>query len=143
MNISTKVLKTMGLVIAEKLVENTTDPEIRIWRAVLSMALEDAMIINQNRTESVLKGEAHDWFCNNSEDFQFVCFQAEIDPNYVRMKYLEALDKGNIFFTERQNLNIKYTKEYEKLRKAKNRDERRKHTKIINQLREAILNCTS
>ena len=133
----------MGLVIAEKLVENTTDPEIRIWRAVLSMALEDAMIINQNRTESVLKGEAHDWFCNNSEDFQFVCFQAEIDPNYVRMKYLEALDRKNIFFTKRQNLNIKYTKEYEKLRKAKNRDERRKHTKIINQLREAILNCTN
>ena len=94
----------MGLVIAEKLVENTTDPEIRIWRAVLSMALEDVMIVNQNRTESVLKGEAHDWFCNNSEDFKFVCFQAEMDPNYVRMKYLESLDKGNIFFTMRKNL---------------------------------------
>ena len=65
-----------------------------------------------------------------------------MDPNYVRMKYLESLDKGNIFFTMRQNLNIKYTKEYEKLRKAKDRDERRKHTKIINQLREAIFKCT-
>lgn len=142
MNISTKVLKVMGLVIAEKLIENTPDPEIRIWRAVISMALEDVMITNQNRTESVLKGEAHDWFCNNSEDFNFVCFQAEMDPKYVRMKYLEALEKGNIFFTNKQNLNIKYTKEYEKLRKAKDRDERRKHTKIINELRQAIFSCT-
>jgi hypothetical protein len=142
MNISTKVLKVMGLVIAEKLIENTSDPEIRIWRAVISMALEDVMITNQNRTESVLKGEAHDWFCNNSEDFKLVCFQADMDPNYVRMKYLEALEKGNIFFTRRQNLNIKYTKEYEKLRKAKDRDERRKHTKIINELRQAIFSCT-
>jgi hypothetical protein len=142
MNISTKVLQVMGLVIAEKLIENTPDPEIRIWRAVISMALEDVMITNQNRTESVLKGEAHDWFCNNSEDFKLVCFQAEMDPKYVRMKYLEALEKGNIFFTKRQNLNIKYTKEYEKLRKAKDRDERRKHTKIINELRQAIFSCT-
>jgi len=39
-------------------------------------------------------------------------------------------------------LNIKYTKEYEKLRKAKDRDERRKHTKIISELRQAIFNCT-
>ena len=132
----------MGLVIAEKLIENTPDPEIRIWRAVISMALEDAMITNQNRTESVLKGEAHDWFCNNSEDFKLVCFQAEMDPKYVRMKYLEALEKRNIFFTNKQNLNIKYTKEYEKLRKAKDRNERRKHTKIINELRQAIFNCT-
>jgi hypothetical protein len=142
MNISTKVLQVMGLVIAEKLIENTPDPEIRIWRAVISMALEDVMITNQNRTESVLKGEAHDWFCNNSEDFKFVCFQAEMDPKYVRMKYLEALERGNIFFTNKQNLNIKYTKEYEKLRKAKDRDERRKHTKTINELRQAIFNCT-
>jgi hypothetical protein len=65
-----------------------------------------------------------------------------MDPKYVRMKYLEALERGNIFFTNKQNLNIRYTKEYEKLRKAKNRDERRKHTKTINELRQAIFNCT-
>jgi hypothetical protein len=142
MNISTKVLKVMGLVVAEKLVERTPDPEIRIWRAVIAMALEDVLITNQNRTESVLKGEAHDWFCNNSDDFKFVCFQAEIEPKYVRMKYLEALERKDIFFTKRQNLNILYTKEYEKLRKAKTREQRRKHTRIINQLRQAIFECS-
>ena len=43
----------MGLNIAEKLVEKSLDPEIRIWRGVISMALEDVLITNQNRTESV------------------------------------------------------------------------------------------
>lgn len=133
----------MGLVIAEKLIERTLDPEIRIWRSVISMALEDVLISSQERIQSVFKGEAHDWFCNNSEDFKFVCFQADLDPHYVRMKYLEALDKGTIFFTNKQNLNILYTKEYEKLRKTKDREQRKRHTRTIEELRKAIYSCTS
>jgi hypothetical protein len=39
-------------------------------------------------------------------------------------------------------LNIKYTREYEKLRAATDKDQRRKHNKIIEQLRQAIFNCT-
>ena len=142
MNISSKILKIMGLNIAEKLIENNQNPDIRIWRAVISLALEDVMITNQNRTESVLKGDAHDWFCSDSEDFNMVCFQAELEPKWVRMRYLDALEKGIIKFTRKQNLNIKYTREYEKLRAATDKDQRRKHNKIIEQLRQAIFNCT-
>jgi|TARA_Y100000389_G_C17282451_1_gene423682 hypothetical protein len=142
MNISSKILKIMGLNIAEKLIENNQNPDIRIWRAVISLALEDVMITNQNRTESVLKGDAHDWFCSDSEDFNMVCFQAELEPKWVRMRYLDALEKGVIKFTRKQNLNIKYTREYEKLRAATDKDQRRKHNKIIEQLRQAIFNCT-
>ena len=140
MSLSNNILKIMGLNIAEKLIERTPDPEIRIWRAVISLALEDVMITNQNRTESVLKGEAHDWFCNNSDDFKFVCFQAELDPKWVRMRYLDALEKGIIKFTPRQNLNIKYTQQYEKLRNSKDREQRKKHIKIIEELRKALFN---
>ena len=132
----------MGLNIAEKLIENNQNPDIRIWRAVISLALEDVMITNQNRIESVLKGDAHDWFCSDSEDFNMVCFQAELEPKWVRMRYLDALEKGVIKFTRKQNLNIKYTREYEKLRAATDKDQRRKHNKIIEQLRQAIFNCT-
>lgn len=141
MNISTQILKIMGLKIAEKLVEKSLDPEIRIWRGVISMALEDVLITNQNRTESVLKGEAHDWFCNDSEDFKFVCNQAELEPKYVRLRYLNALEDGKIKFTQRQHLNIKYTKEYEKLRKAKNKEERKRFFKNIEEHRKAISVC--
>ena len=132
----------MGLNIAEKLIENNQNPDIRIWRAVISLALEDVMITNQNRTESVLKGDAHDWFCSNSEDFNMVCFQAELEPKWVRMRYLDALEKGVIKFTHKQNLNIKYTKQYEKLRAATDKDQRRKINKVIDQLRKAIFECT-
>ena len=142
MNISPKILKIMGLNIAEKLIENNQNPDIRIWRAVISLALEDVMITNQNRTESVLKGDAHDWFCSNSEDFNMVCFQAELEPKWVRMRYLDALEKGVIKFTHKQNLNIKYTKQYEKLRAATDKDQRRKINKVIDQLRKAIFECT-
>ena len=141
MNISIEILKIMGLKIAEKLVEKSLDPEIRIWRGVISMALEDVLITNQNRTESVLKGEAHDWFCNDSEDFKFVCNQADLEPKYVRIRYLNALEDGKIKFTQRQHLNIKYTKEYEKLRKAKNKEERKQFFKNIEKLRKAISVC--
>ena len=141
MNISIQILKIMGLNIAEKLVEKSLDPEIRIWRGVISMALEDVLITNQNRTESVLKGDAHDWFCNDSEDFRFVCNQAELEPKYVRLRYLNALEDGKIKFTQRQHLNIKYTKEYEKLRKAKNKEERKRFFKNIEELRKAISVC--
>ena len=141
MNISIQILKIMGLNIAEKLVEKSLDPEIRIWRGVISMALEDVLITNQNRTESVLKGEAHDWFCNDSEDFRFVCNQADLEPKYVRLRYLNALEDGKIKFTQRQHLNIKYTKEYEKLRKAKNKEERKRFFKNIEELRKAISVC--
>jgi hypothetical protein len=142
MNISSKILKIMGLNIAEKLIENNQNPDIRIWRAVISLALEDVMITNQNRTESVLKGDAHDWFCSDSEDFNMVCFQAELEPKWVRMRYLDALEKGVIKFTRKQNLNIKYTKQYEKLRAATDKDQRRKINKVIDQLRKAIFECT-
>jgi len=141
MNISIEILKIMGLKIAEKLVEKSLDPEIRIWRGVISMALEDVLITNQNRTESVLKGEAHDWFCNDSDDFKFVCNQADLEPKYVRLRYLNALEDGKIKFTQRQHLNIKYTKEYEKLRKAKNKEERKRFFKNIEELRKDISVC--
>lgn len=141
MNISIKILKIMGLNISEKLVEKILDPDVRIWRSVISMALEDVLITNQNRTESVLKGEAHDWFCNDSEDFHFVCNQADLEPKYVRIRYLNALEKGIIKFTPRQHLNIKYTKEYEKLRKATDKRQRKQHVKNIETLRKAISEC--
>ena len=60
----------MGMEIASKLIQSDADCETRLWRAVINTALEDVMITNQNRTEAVLKGAAHDWFASDSEDFE-------------------------------------------------------------------------
>jgi len=138
MNITQKILKIMGMEIASKLIQFDVDCETRLWRAVINTALEDVMITNQNRTEAVLKGAAHDWFVSNSEDFEYVCLNADLDPKYVRKRYLDAMEKGIIFFTRKQNLNIKYTELYDRLRKTKNPDDRKNITRYINQLRKTI-----
>jgi len=128
----------MGMEIASKLIQSDADCETRLWRAVINTALEDVMITNQNRTEAVLKGTAHDWFVSDSEDFEYVCLNADLDPKYVRKRYLDAMEKGVIFFTRKQNLNIKYTELYDRLRKTKNPDDRKNITRYINQLRKTI-----
>ena len=138
MNISNTILQIMGMEIAAKLVNTTVDCETKLWRAVINTALEDVMNPAEGRNSAVLKGAAHDWFCDNSEDFEFVCLNADLDPKYVRKRYLDALEKGIIYFTKRQNLNINYTKQYDKLRKAKTSDERKLINKNITKLREAI-----
>ena len=138
MNITQKILKIMGMEIASKLIQFDVDCETRLWRAVINTALEDVMITNQNRTEAVLKGAAHDWFASDSEDFEYVCLNADLDPKYVRKRYLDAMEKGIIFFTRKQNLNIKYTELYDRLRKTKNPDDRKNITRYINQLRKTI-----
>jgi predicted solute-binding protein len=63
---------------------------------------------------------------------------AKLIDTTVRKRYLDALEKGIIYFTKRQNLNINYTKQYDKLRKAKTSDERKLINKNITKLREAI-----
>ena len=140
MNISQKILHIMGMEIATKLIEQNTDCETKLWRAVINTALEDVMITNQNRTESVLKGAAHDWFTSDSDDFGYVCLNADLDPKYVKKRYLDAIEKGIIFFTRKQNLNIKYTELYDRLRKTKDADNRKNIIRYINQLRKTIFN---
>ena len=128
----------MGMEIAAKLVETNIDCETRLWRAVINTALEDVMNPAEGRNSSVLKGAAHDWFCENTEDFEFVCLNADLDPKYVRKRYLDALEAGIIYFTKRQNLNISYTKLYEKLRSATTTEERKLIHKNIEKLRKAL-----
>ena len=138
MNITQKILKIMGMEIASKLIQSDVDCETKLWRAVINTALEDVMITNQNRTESMLKGAAHDWFVSDSEDFEYVCLNADLDPKYVRKRYLDAMEKGIIFFTRKQNLNIKYTELYDRLRKTKEPENRKNIIRYINQLRKTI-----
>jgi hypothetical protein len=128
----------MGMNIASKLIEKEADPETKLWRAVIILALEDVTNKNQNRLDSVLKGRAHDWLTSNSRDFEIVCINADLEPKFVRERYLTALEKGLISFTKRQNLNIKYTDAYDNLRNAKEKQERKRWQKVIDDLRQAL-----
>jgi hypothetical protein len=105
---------------------------------VITLAVEDVLNESQGRNESVIKAEAHDWFVGDSVDFNNVCFSARLDPEFVRDRYLRALDTGTIKFTKKQHLYIRYTKAYEKLRQEKNPVLRKRLTKTIEKLRSDL-----
>ena len=57
--------------------------------------------------------EAHEWIITNDEDFQKVCYWSGFDPDLVKEKYLLAVKRGDIKFTEKQINWIKYYRHYE------------------------------
>ena len=73
-----------------------SSPEIKLWRAVLAAAVEDAM----NERELDYKGYPRppgiralekNYFLHPSENFYLVCRYAGYDPEYVKRKMVERL----------------------------------------------------
>tara|TARA_R100001163_G_C4986152_1_gene140441 strand:- start:174 stop:446 length:273 start_codon:yes stop_codon:yes gene_type:complete len=71
-------------------------PEVKLWRAVLAAAVEDAM----NEKALDYKGYYRpigirelekDYFLHPSESFYLVCRYAGYDPEYVKRKMIEKL----------------------------------------------------
>ena len=137
MNLSGKVLQLLGVSLSSEMVKKVPN-ETKLWRAVLTLALEDVLNNPNNRNESVLKARSHDWFIGNSEDFQQVCFNAELDPEWVRERYQRALDTGHVKFTKKQHLQVKYSDLYNRFRKEKDIKRRRRLQKIVDKLRLRI-----
>jgi len=138
MNLSNKVLKLLGMKIASQMLETEVTPETKLWRAVITLAVEDVLNRSQSRNESVMKAEAHDWFVGGGEDFDLVCFNAELDPDFVRDRYLRALDTGHVTFTKKQHMQVKYTEMYETMRKEKHVQKRKRLQKTLEKLRQKL-----
>jgi hypothetical protein len=58
MNLSNKVLKLLGMKIASEMLDKEIPPEVRLWRAVITLAVEDVLNESQGRNESVIKAES-------------------------------------------------------------------------------------
>jgi len=86
-----------------------------------------------------MKAESHDWFVGNSQDFQNVCYNAGMDADWVRDRYLLALDSGIIKFTKKQHLAIRYSKMYEQFRDEKQPEKRKKLQKTVERLRQKLM----
>jgi hypothetical protein len=140
MNYSEKVLKLLGMELAAELLKTEIPAEQRLWRAVISLAFEDVLNNSNSKTEAVLKANAHDWIIGNSKDYENVCYSAGFDPEFVRNRYLEALEKNVVNFTTRQNNWIEYSRSYEKLRNERKSNEREKIKKRINKIRLKLFN---
>ena len=126
MNCAPSLLKFLGTKLNLEITRPKTNAEQRLFQAILVQALEDAINTSNFKKETYHKHDSHCWFVDNSDDFQRICWGAEIDPDFVRSEYLKLVDNGKIMFTKIQISWIKYRDLYRRYRNAKNKDERRK-----------------
>jgi hypothetical protein len=87
--------------------------------------------------------EAHEWIINSEEDFQKVCYWSGFDPDLVKEKYLLAVKRGDIKFTEKQINWIKYYRHYEAYKKETDKEKRKECKKTADKWRSIVLNSTT
>tara|TARA_R100000654_G_scaffold1596_1_gene5769 strand:+ start:3018 stop:3410 length:393 start_codon:yes stop_codon:yes gene_type:complete len=121
----------LGIKLSLEITKPKAFAEQRLFQAILVQALEDATNISNFKKETYHKHDSHCWFVDNSNDFQRVCWGAELDPDFVRGEYLKMVDNGKIKFTEMQIGWIRYRSLYKQYREANSKEERRKIRDLI------------
>ena len=70
------------------------DPELKLWRAVLGLAADDAIKdrykFNEGRN---MIDQARTWFLQPTSNFVTVCYYAGYDPGYIKYKMKKAIEK--------------------------------------------------
>ena len=131
MTCAPSLLKYLGTKLSLAITKPKAFAEQRLFQAILVQALEDATNPSNFKRETYHKHDSHCWFVDNSEDFQNVCWGAELDPDFVRGEYLKMVDNGKIVFTKMQVAWIRYRSLYKRYREAKSKDERREIRALI------------
>ena len=131
MTCAPSLLKYLGTKLSLAISKPKAFAEQRLFQAILVQALEDATNPSNFKRETYHKHDSHCWFVDNSEDFQQICWGAELDPDFVRGEYLKMVDNGKIIFTKIQVAWIRYRSLYKRYREAKSKDERREIRALI------------
>ena len=131
MTCAPSLLKFLGTKLSLAITKPKAFAEQRLFQAILVQALEDAVNPSNFKRETYHKHDSHCWFVDNSDDFQQVCWGAELDPDFVRGEYLKMVDNGKIIFTKMQVAWIRYRSLYKRYREAKSKDERREIRALI------------
>ena len=121
----------MGIDLATEIIKTPIRSEHWLYQAVIIQAFEDCLYTLGGKNEAYNKKEAHEWFINNSDDFQNVCYLANLEPSMVRNRYIECLNKQVIVFTEVQC----YWIEYKNYRAAETKEQRKSIKEKIDQIR--------
>ena len=131
MTCAPSLLKYLGTKLSLAITKPKAFAEQRLFQAILVQALEDATNPSNFKRETYHKHDSHCWFVDNSQDFQDVCWGAELDPDFVRGEYLKMVDNEKIIFTKIQVAWIRYRSLYKRYREAKSKDERREIRALI------------
>jgi hypothetical protein len=71
-----------------------SDHEPSLWRAVITQALMDAATASRKAEARRIRADAIDWLLSPSDDFDNVCDNAGLDPDYVRARAASALERN-------------------------------------------------
>ena len=131
MTCAPSLLKYLGTKLSLAITKPKTFAEQRSFQAILVQALEDATNPSNFKRETYHKHDSHCWFVDNSDDFQRVCWGAELDPEFVRGEYLKMIDNEKIIFNKIQVAWIRYRALYKRYREANTKEERREIRELI------------
>jgi hypothetical protein len=133
MTCSPSLLKLLGIKLAMELTKSKVISEQRLFQAIIVQALEDVMNPSSFKKETYWKEDAYKWFYNNSEDFQDVCWGADMDPEMIRDEFLKLVKNNKIYFTKLQTHWLNYRELYKLYREAESKEERREIKKRIDE----------
>ena len=125
MNYTPNLLKILGINIASIVINCKKLPEQRLFQAIILQAFEDALNTQSTKQESYFKKDAHDWFLNNGDEFQSICWYAGFDPEVIHDRYKKLIKENRIIFNKLQKSWIKYRDLYKQYRAAKTSVERK------------------
>ena len=77
-------------------------PELKLFRAVITQAIEDAMYEGQDRYKIMNKREAIAWLTSNNNDFKVICNYADISSDYATVKFTKAMNLDIYKLTNKQ-----------------------------------------
>ena len=78
-------------------------PELRLFRSIITQAIEDAMYDGLYKYKIIDKREAVAWLTGNSNDFKMICHFADINSDYASMKFAKAMKLDIYTLTDMQN----------------------------------------
>jgi hypothetical protein len=93
----------------------TKSPELKLFRAIITQAIEDAMYDGLYKYKIIDKREAIAWLTSNSSDFQTICHFADINAEYASTKFAKAMKLDIYTLTDMQNkiISPKTTTQYQ------------------------------
>ena len=78
-------------------------PELRLFRAVIARAIEDAMYDGLDKYKIIDKREAIAWFTGNSNNFKMICNYADLNAEYASTKFAKAMKLDIYTLTDMQH----------------------------------------
>ena len=81
----------------------TKSPELKLFRAIITQAIEDAMYDGLYKYKIIDKREAISWLTSNSNDFKMICHFADINAEYASTKFAKAMKLDIYTLTDMQN----------------------------------------